>query len=420
MQRSYSFAAACTSAALLAACSGNSLSSSVPSSATLPLAAQAASSPPSPRSLPSFGRDASHRVRKNVQLETVLYSFLGGTDGDEPSAQLTNVGGTLYGTSYGGGASNDGTVFAITPSGAYNQLYSFTGGSDGATPVGRLVNVGGTLYGTTIYGGASNVGTFFSITTSGTETVLHSFAGSDGQYPEAGLIYVGTKLYGSTYHGGASNDGTVFKITTSGTETVLHSFVGSDGSNPTAELLDVGGKLYGTTNTGGSSGDGTVFNITTSGTETVLHNFSGSDGNFPYDEGGLIKVGAKLYGTTLGGGVNNNGTIFNITTAGAFTNLYSFKGGSDAQQPYAGLTNLNGTLFGVTPKGGGVGCVSYPGCGAIFALLPNGPEIVVYSFTGGSDGDWPNSALTNVNGTLFGITNNHDTNDLGTVFSLTF
>ena len=85
-----------------------------------------------------------------------------------------------------------------------------------------------------------------------------------------------------------------------------------------------------------------------------------------------------------------------------------------------GLTNVNGTLFGMTPKGGGIGCSSYPGCGAIFALLPNGPEIVVYSFTGGCDGSWQNNAMINVNGTLYGMTNNTNSNGLGTVFSLSF
>jgi hypothetical protein len=78
-------------------------------------------------------------------------------------------------------------------------------------------------------------------------------------------------------------------------------------------------------------------------------------------------------------------------------------------------------LFGATPDGGGSGCAAYGGCGVIFALLPNsGPEIVVYRFTGGSDGSWPVSALTNVNGTLYSTTNNTITNGLGTVFSLSF
>lgn len=282
----------CATVAIIAGCSGGSQSSLGSSSGVIPTQS-------------TLSRYASHRVGKDVQTETVLYSFAGGTDGDIPDDQLINVGGTLYGTTYYGGASNNGTIFAITTSGAYSQLYSFAGGSDGAHPQCRLVNVGGTLYGTTWAGGTSNDGTVFKITTSATETVLHSFTGSDGANPIAGLTYVGGKLYGSTHLGGASSSGTIFKITTSGAEAVLHSFAGSDGALPTSELVNVSGTLYGTTNSGGASNDGTVFQITTSGAETVLHSFSGSDGIGPFNEGGLIRVGGRFMAQLVALGVRS-------------------------------------------------------------------------------------------------------------------
>lgn len=408
MLRSHKLVSACVSATFLGACGGNGFPSSGVSAAT-PLAAPG-------------GKFAAHHNRKDVQLETVLYSFTGSPDGAETGAPLLNVGGTLYGTTSIGGTSNNGTVFKITPAGTYSQLYSFAGGSDGGFPQGSLADVGGTLYGTTWQGGANNEGTVFSITPSGTETVLHSFSGNDGANPYGGLAAAGGKLYGSTYFGGANGDGTVFKVTTAGRETVLHSFAGTDGAGATSALIKVAGKFYGTTCSGGTSNAGTVFDITTSGAEAVIHSFSGDDGNCPFNLGGLVKVGSALYGTTGGpGGTFGHGTIFKITTAGSFSNVYSFKGGTDGDGPYAGLTNVNGTLFGTTPKGGGSGCPAYGGCGVIFELLPNsGSEIVVYDFTGGSDGSWPNAALTNINGTLYGATNNNNTNGLGTVFSLSF
>jgi uncharacterized repeat protein (TIGR03803 family) len=94
--------------------------------------------------------------------EKVLFSFSGG-DGYEPQATLLNVNGTLYGTtlrsSYG-----LGTVFSITLSGHETVLYTFKGGQDGAYPESGLSYVNGTFYGTTSSGGASNDGTVYSIT----------------------------------------------------------------------------------------------------------------------------------------------------------------------------------------------------------------------------------------------------------------
>jgi uncharacterized repeat protein (TIGR03803 family) len=193
------------------------------------------------------------------------------SDGSYPDASLLNLNGTVYGTTYAGGAPGNGTVYTLTTinkSAKESVLYSFMGGSDGANPRAGLLNVGGTLYGTTTNGGSSNLGTVFEIAMSGKERVLHSFAsGSDGANPHAGLVDVGGALYGTTANGGSSGLGTIFKITTSGEERILHSFgSGSDGANPSARLLNVGGTLYGTTYRGGGTscsggGCGTVFSI---------------------------------------------------------------------------------------------------------------------------------------------------------------
>jgi uncharacterized repeat protein (TIGR03803 family) len=205
--------------------------------------------------------------------EKVVYSFGAyGNDGAFPESGLIDVKGTLYGTTSGGGTYNKGTVFSITTNGSEKVLYSFGGGSaDGASPSAGLINVSGTLYGTTGGGGAYNNGTVFSITSGGKEKVLHNFSGTDGQQPLATLINVNGTLYGTTYAGGAGL-GTVFSITLSGHETVLHSFSEStrtgekDGAYPTSGLSYVNGTLYGTTSIGGGEptvfGSGTVYSIT--------------------------------------------------------------------------------------------------------------------------------------------------------------
>jgi len=109
-----------------------------------------------------------------AQNEVVLYAFQGGSDAAEPFGGMIKVKGALYGTTISngytgsGGSSGSwlgsGTVFKITTAGAETVLYSFLGGSDGENPQAGLINVGGTLYGTTANGGASGNGTVFKIT----------------------------------------------------------------------------------------------------------------------------------------------------------------------------------------------------------------------------------------------------------------
>jgi uncharacterized repeat protein (TIGR03803 family) len=395
-------------------------------------------------------RPATHRITSGSYEE--LYRFPRQWRGIHPAAGLVYVNGSLYGTTTSGGASANGTVYSVSPSGQQKVIYRFRGGADGSFPQSGLLNVNGTLYGTTTNGGASGDGTVYSISTSGSEKVLYAFkGGSDGESPFGGLIAVNGTLYGTTQRGGSSecNEsdgcGTVFSVTTSGQETILHRFTtgttGVDGALPDAGLLDVKGVLYGTTALGGSCQPygpqrscGTVFSITTAGVEKVLYEFQGgSDGNDP--EAPLIEANGLLYGTTYNGGIVASdcgdygcGTVFSITTQGTEKVLYRFADGSDGAQPLAGLVEVNGTLYGTTSEGGGVGACFAPdgNCGTVFSVTPAGTESVLYRFTGGTDGWEPIAPLTNVNSTLYGTTYYGGKDDSccarygnGTVFSLT-
>jgi len=82
-----------------------------------------------------------------------------------------------------------------------------------------------------------------------------------------------------------------------------------------------------------------------------------------------------------------------------FSVVYTFKGGSDGKSPAGGLIDVHGALYGTTASGGGSA-----GLGTVFELTPQGRERVVYRFVGGPNGDTPNSGLTFVKGTLFGLT----------------
>jgi uncharacterized repeat protein (TIGR03803 family) len=147
--------------------------------------------------------------------ESIVHSFQGGSDGANPSAGLIAVNDVLYGTTSSGGTKNDGTVFKSSRSGAESVLHSFKDGrADGSDPEAGLLEFNGTLYGTTFAGGANTLGTVYQITPSGTESLIHTFAGpSDGANPSASLVEVRGKLYGTTKTGGGANNGTVFSIT---------------------------------------------------------------------------------------------------------------------------------------------------------------------------------------------------------------
>jgi uncharacterized repeat protein (TIGR03803 family) len=201
---------------------------------------------------------------------------------------------------------------------------------------------------------------------------------------------------------------------------MLHSFGASgDGTNPVAGLVDVKGTLYGTTATGGANNGGTVFAVAKTGEETVLHSF-GSSGDGGQPEAGLIDVKGTLYGTTEYGGAHGGGTVFSITTAGKEKIVYSFGfSGTDGVAPFAGLLDVNGTLYGTTQQGG-VGYCGSATCGTVFSVTTRGAEKVLYSFgQQADDGMYPVAGLIDVKGRLYGTTEYGGAGGCGTVFSVT-
>jgi uncharacterized repeat protein (TIGR03803 family) len=264
-----------------------------------------------------FGNGAVFKVTPSGSF-TVLYSFTGGSDGQNPNDGLVaDEQGNFYGTTGLGGAFGQGVVFKVTPAGAEEVLYSFTGGSDGGEPWGRLLRDSqGNLLGTTYADGGLQLsfGVVFKLTPAGVESVLHSFTGSDGGHPNGDLIFDSKgNLYGTTPSINHGPHGTVFRVTQEGVFTTLHTFSGSDGFDPRSGVLrDASGNLFGTTFSGGASGDGVAYELASDGVLTVLHNFSGgSDGSFPV--GGLVfDQSGNLYGTTAYGGTFNDGLVFKL------------------------------------------------------------------------------------------------------------
>jgi uncharacterized repeat protein (TIGR03803 family) len=370
----------------------------------------------------------------SAQTFTVLYTFTGGADGGNPLAGLVHdAAGNLYGTTSSGGSSlwcpnGCGTVFKIDTTGKETVLHSFAGSKDGAYPYyGALFRDGaGNLHGTTYEGGASGNGTVFRVTPTGKEAVLAFTGGTNGGFPYGGLIAdTAGNLYGTTSARGSGcppyGCGTVFKVDKMGNETVLYSFTGMpDGANPQAGLVrDAAGNLYGTTIAGGSSpcsynestGCGTVFKVDTTGKDTVLHSFASVDGAFP--TGGLVRDAAgNLYGTTQSGGTSQGGTVFKVDTGGRLTTLYNFTSGADGGFPYSGLVrDPAGNLYGTTLLGGF-------GLGTVYKVDTTGRETVLYNFTDGPDGALPYGGLVRDSaGNLYGTTGGFFPN-FGSVFKI--
>jgi uncharacterized repeat protein (TIGR03803 family) len=383
-----------------------------------------------------------------AQTFTVIYNFTGGLDGAFPEAGLTlDKTGSLYGTAAGGGGSaGNGTVFRLTQKGSgwiLNPLYNFQGGSDGYFPIGRVIfGPDGSLYGPTWLGGVEGCdngqgcGTVFNLKPQPTacktaicpwtETVLYRFTQrSDGGNPMGEVVFdKAGNLYGTAYNGGGGN-GVVYELTASypsWTETAIYSFAGgSDGEGPQAPVIfDTAGNLYGTTIFGGVGNNGTVFQLTPSAsgwTEKVLYRFqNGSDGHRPLGRLVFDHPG-NLYGTTEDGGAGNGGTVFELTPSdGSWTyNLvYSFagSGGSDDL-----VMDAAGNLYGTTYSDGAYGW------GSAFKLTAsNGgwSYTSLHDFTGGSDGGNPIGGLAfDANGNLYGTTFLGGVYNDGVVFKIT-
>ena len=264
-----------------------------------------------------------------------------------------------------------------------------------------------------------------------TFTSLHSFTAADGSNPYAPLIQsTSGKLFGTTSAGGSggSSGGTVFKVSTTGALTTVYNFCSlascADGTDPRSPVVQaLNGNFYGTSFGGGPfSNPGTIFQLTSGGTLTTLYTFcalSGcTDGETPF--GGLVQaLNGTLYGATSGGGTHINGTVFSIkTSGGALTTLYDFcslSGCADGESPQGTLIQgTDNSLYGTTFGGG-----TFTFYGSIFKITPAGVFTSLHSFDN-SDGSEPVGGLVQaVDGNFYGATQTGGAFGFGTIYKIT-
>ncbi len=408
-------------------------------------------------------------------LTTVYNNFCSQTncaDGGVPYAGVIQgsdgnfYGDTLAGGNVGCSGAGCGTAFKLTPAGMLTTLYRFCSQqncTDGDWPVGTLVQRSdGNLYGTTSLGGIADYGTIFklSLPTTSTFAVVHTFTGAaDGGNPFAGVTLDSTgSLYGSAATGGTGSCaylnttgcGTLYQIKKHNSTFLfspVYNFQGgsTDGEFPARPLvLGPNGTFYGTTVAGGEGsctfegapGCGVVFNTGPNPTpprtpllkfrESLLYKFpDGASGANPFAPVVFDSAG-NIYSTTISGGANGFGAVVKLTPiGGGYTEsvIYSFAGGSDGEYPLDGVVFDNaGNLYGTTGYGGGsVACPN--GCGTVFKLSPNGnnwSERVVYAFQGSLDGTYPNAGVAlDAAGNVYGNTLQGGSFGGGTVCELT-
>jgi uncharacterized repeat protein (TIGR03803 family) len=305
-------------------------------------------------------------VNLPAQTLSILHTFTGGSGGAGGSGSLIQASdGNFYGVGFAG-AHGSGTIYRITPSGEFTTLYTFTGGDDGADSNANLVQ------------------------------------GSDGNF------------YGTTANGGAHAYGTIFKLTPSGAFTLLHAFALADGTSPIIPLVQGSdGNFYGMTGYGGSGGHGTIFKITPAGVFTLLHSFTGTstDGGTPYD--GLVQgTDGNFYGTTQHGGTNSNGTVFKISSSGAFTLLHAFDGTDGANPDQTLLENSDGNFYVLSGPLGQIATLLY-------TMTPSGDLTQVFEFTNNPNDGVPNALFLASDGiSLYSSTESGGPMNLGSLFAL--
>ena len=280
---------------------------------------------------------------------TVLKSFIATDPGAVPLAMIEGADGNLYWT-------NGLGIYRLATDESVSTVFEYAiNPMTGLYPKGNLANSlvqgsDGNLYVTQVVApqtapGTGKSGAIAQVTLGGQFTILHAFAedGSEGSVDIASIISPGGPLvqasdgvfYGVTRFSGpnsAQGPGMAYQVTAGGGFAVIHKFNGTDEGNYTNPALTLGsdGNLYGTTQLGGDTdspdcdpqGCGTFYKLMRSGSLTTLHKFEGGlatstvvadnpqvDGDMP--QASLVQTsGGFFYGTTFGGNLTNNPTMF--------------------------------------------------------------------------------------------------------------
>jgi uncharacterized repeat protein (TIGR03803 family) len=364
-------------------------------------------------------------AQAQLPTPTVLYGFQQlPTDVIEPTGPIAQGrDGNLYGVGVNRGANNRGGVYKITPSGAETLLVSFPTSYAEGSCLGLTLGMDGNFYGTCFGGGANGFGLFYQVTPAGVLTDLYDFT-------EVGILVQGAPVLGAdgNFYGTTSNN--IYRITPAGAYKSLFTLVGGSGNaNPSVLSAGTDGNFYGTiADANGFGNQGGVFKITPGGAFKVIYGFDSASaaGSGP-STGVMMGSNGRLYGTTGAGGTNSDGVIYEMTTAGKdvlvlHNNNNNTEGGNGTGGNGADSENLllqatDGNFYG-TNLGGGIGNE-----GGLYQLISSTDAFSGFLFGSlnpPTDGTQPSGPLLqHTNGTIFGAASGNGPSEAdGTFFSL--
>ena len=323
---------------------------------------------------------------------------------------ITSSDGNLYGTTTAGSAGQRGLVFKIQNGSTYNTVSSFT--TDlGWNPSGAPIpDRNGNLIFPMAEGGSSGSGTIARAMTDGTVSLALQLEGNLGSNPVGTLLDTGTEFIGVSTSGSTLGRGSIFTFNTGPDKTLLAPFTSTAGESISGPLLKAAnGKLYGTSRKGGFANQGSVFSVDSTNTLKRAFSFTGTSGSKlgSHPISPLIQAAdGNLFGLTRFTELkpnltfDNQGTLFKVDSLGAMTSLASFSE-SGPHTPTSGLFRApNGKYYATTLEGG------TNGNGALFEFDSTSLQWTPRaSFTTATTGSQPEGPLfIDTDGLLYGFT----------------
>ncbi len=365
----------------------------------------------------SLGVLFEYNITTNTLTKKI--DFTGSATGSVPYGNLVQAtNGKLYGLTTAGGASGNGVLFEYDPAtNIFIKKANFNGVGKGSQPYGSLIQANnGKLYAMTKIGGTSNFGTLVEYDILA-DTLIKKidFNGSNGKWPLGDLMQ-GTNglLYGMTWQG--NSKGQIYQYNTAtGNLTVLYDFISGPGEQPYGNVIEISNKLYGVTSAGGLKGKGVIFEYDLNSnnyTKKIDFDMNINGGN-PF--GALVKASNnKLYGMTTGGGLNNNGTIFEFNqTTSTLVKKVDLETIAKGNLPWGDLIEATpGSLYGMASQGGTANG------GTLFEYNFNTNTFTKkLDFVSATTGSYPQASLFKAsNNKLYGTTGVGGLNGAGTLF----
>jgi len=297
---------------------------------------------------------------------TLLHAFASdGTEGQGPTS-LFESGGILYGAANHGGKVNGflsdvGTVYSLGLNGSNFTLLNqtFNAGAGCTNPVSIVLDTDSSIYGATNPESEPN-GTLFKLGAANAVSPIKLLYGNIFNQVILGPDTQGD-LYGSIQNGGINGAGSVFQSTTAGVliDLVDMNYSDTTGYTPAQLLLGKDKNFYGTTTYGGANSVGTLFKVVPNGTNSAISAFATFSSALPGGSPSSLIQGADgtFYGTMENGGPNGtgDGTVYKVSPAGVITVLASFDNGPIGQEPSSLVIGSDGNLYGTTLFGGANG-----------------------------------------------------------------